>query len=60
LDLLSKKYDYYETPKFSNKAIGPIKSYSYNTYQGLYRDYNEDKISINSLLKKPANSKLKT
>ena len=60
LDLLSKKNYYCETPKFSNKAIGSIKSYSYNTYHGLCRDYNEDKISINSLLKKPANSKLKT
>ena len=60
LDLLSKKYDYYETPKYSNKAIGPIKSYSYNTYQGLCKDYNEDKISISSLVKKLITSKLKT
>ena len=59
LDLLTKKYDEYELPKFSNKQIGPLKSYSYNTYQGLYKDYNEDKISVSSLLKKPTSSKLK-
>ena len=60
LDLLSKKYDQYDLPKFSNKQIGPMKSYSYNTYQGLYKDYNEDKVSVSSLLKKPTSSKLKT
>ena len=26
LDLLSKKYDQYDLPKFSNKQIGPLKS----------------------------------
>ena len=60
LDLLSKKYDYYESPKFSNKQIGPLKSFSYNSYQGLYKDYNEDKISITSLIKKPCSSKIKS
>ena len=57
--LLTKKYDYYETPKVSNKQIGPIKSYSYNTYQGLYKDYNEDRVSVCSLVKKPTSSKMK-
>ena len=60
LDLLNKKYDEYELPKFSNKQIGPLKSYSFNTYQGLYKDYNEDKIIVSSLLKKPTSSKLIT
>ena len=58
LHLLSKKYDYYESPKCSNKAIGPIKSFGYNTYQGLFKDYNEDKINITSLIKKPSSSKI--
>ena len=57
--LLTKKYDYYETPKVSTKQIGPIKSYSYNTYQGLYKDYNEDRVSVCSLVKKPTSSKMK-
>jgi len=60
LQLLSKKYDYYESPKFSNKQIGPLKSFSYNSYQGLIKDYNEDKISISSLVKKPTSSKIKS
>jgi hypothetical protein len=59
LDLLSKKYDEYELPKFSSKQIGPLKSYSYNTYQGLYKENNEDKVMVCSLLKKPTNSKMK-
>ena len=60
LNLLTKKYDYYELPKFSNKQIGPLKSFSYNTFQGLFKDYNEDRVSVCSLIKKPSNSKLKT
>jgi len=60
LQLLSKKYDYYESPKFSNKQIGPLKSFSYNSYQGLFKDYYEDKISISSLVKKPTSSKIKS
>jgi protein phosphatase 2C family protein 2/3 len=58
-ELLTKKYDYYEQPKFSAKQIGPLKSYSYNTYQGLYKDNNEDRVSVCSLVKKPASSKMK-
>ena len=58
-ELLTKKYDYYESPKFSTKQIGPLKSYSYNTYQGLYKDNNEDRVSVCSLVKKPASSKMK-
>jgi len=53
-------YDYYEPPIFSNKQIGPLKSFSYNSYQGLFKDYNEDKISISSLIKKPSSSKIKS
>ena len=60
LDLLSKKYDYYEDPKCSTKQIGSLKSFSYNSYQGLFKDYNEDKISITSTIKKPLSSKIKT
>lgn len=60
LDLLSKTYNEYELPKCSNKQIGPLKSYSYNTYQGLYKENNEDKVIVCSLLKKPTNSKMKT
>ena len=60
LNLLTKKYDYYESPRFSNKQVGPIKSFSYNSFQGLFKDYNEDRVSVCSLVKKPASSKMKT
>ena len=60
LDLLSKKYDYYELPKFSTKPVGPLKSFAYNSFQGLYKDFNEDRVSVNSLVKKPTSSKMKT
>ena len=60
LNLLTKKYDYYESPKFSSKQVGPLKSFSYNTFQGLFKDYNEDRVSVCSLIKKPSSSKMKT
>ena len=60
LDLLTKKYDYYIEPKFSSKPIGPLKSYSHNSYHGLFKDYNEDRVSVSSLVKKPSTSKMKT
>ena len=60
LNLLTKKYDYYELPKYSTRQVGPLKSFSYNTYQGLFKEYNEDRVSVCSLVKKPASSKMKT
>jgi len=60
LNLLTKKYDYYESPKCSSKQVGPLKSFGYNTYQGLFKDYNEDRVSVCSLVKKPSSTKMKT
>ena len=60
LNLLTKKYDYYESPKCSSKQVGPLKSFSYNTFQGLFKDYNEDRVSVCSLVKKPSSTKMKT
>ena len=60
LNLLTKKYTDYEEPKCSQKPIGPLKSFSHNTYQGLFKDYNEDRVSVNSLVKKPSSSKIKS
>ena len=60
LKILNKKYDYYEKAKFSNKQLGSLKSFSYNTFHGLFKDYNEDKIIVVNQLKKPASSKMKT
>ena len=60
LKILNKKYDYYEKAKFSNKQIGSLKSFSYNTFHGLFKDYNEDKIIVVNQIKKPSSSKMKT
>ena len=60
LKILNKKYDYYEKAKLSNKQIGSLKSFSYNTFHGLFKDYNEDKIIVVNQIKKPASSKIKT
>ena len=60
LKILNKKYDYYEKAKFSNKQFGSLKSFSYNTFQGLFKDYNEDKIIVVNQIKKPTSSKIKT
>ena len=60
LNLLTKIYTDYEEPKCSQKPIGPLKSFSHNTYQGLFKDYNEDRVSVNSLVKKPSSSKIKS
>ena len=60
LKLLNKDYDFYEKPQFSNKQIGGLKSFSYNTFHGLYKEINEDKIIVISQVKKPASSKMKT
>jgi hypothetical protein len=35
LKILNKEYDFYERALCSNKPIGTLKSYGYNTYQGL-------------------------
>ena len=59
LKILTKKYDYYEKAKFSNKQIGALRSYSFNTFPGLFKETNEDKIIAISQVKKPASSKMK-
>ena len=60
LKILNKDYDFYEKAICSNKQIGPLKSYSYNTFHGLFKEVNEDKVIVVNQIKKPASSKLKT
>ena len=43
----------------SKGKIDLIKAFSYNSYHGLIKDENEDRISVNSLIKKPHNFKNK-
>ena len=42
--------------KISAKSFGLITSYAANTYKGIVRDYNEDRVSININVTKPKNS----
>ncbi len=47
----------YEEAKFSTKSYGSIMSYGVNTYQGLVRNYNEDRVSIILNVIKPPSRK---
>ena len=46
LDILSINFNNYESSKTSSKKMGLIHAYGANTYQGLVRNYNEDRVSI--------------
>jgi len=53
LDILNYYFHNYEPSKTSKKQMGIIKSYAVNTYQGIVRDYNEDRVSITVNMNKP-------
>ena len=53
LDILRYYFHNYEQSKTSKKKMGLIKSYAVNTYQGIIRDYNEDRVSIIVNMSKP-------
>ena len=53
IDLLRYYFHNYEPSKTSKKKMGLIKSYAVNTYQGIVRDYNEDRVSIMVNMNKP-------
>ena len=55
LDLLRLFYSNYEQSKTSKKKMGAVKSYGVNTYQGIVRNYNEDRVSIIINMNKPKN-----
>ena len=57
IDLLRFYYSNYEQSKTSKKKMGIIKSYGVNTYQGIVRNYNEDRVSIIINMNKPKNYK---
>ena len=54
LDILNIFYNNYEKSKTSKKKFGIIKSYGVNTYQGIVRNYNEDRVSIIINMSKPS------
>ena len=53
IDLLRYYFHNYEPSKTSKKKMGIIKSYGVNTFQGIVRDYNEDRVSIIVNMNKP-------
>ena len=59
LDILNIPFNNFEKAKTSSKIMGNIKAYGANTYQGLVRNYNEDRVSIIINMTKPENYKKK-
>ena len=55
LDLLNLFFENYDESKTSKKTMGYVKSYGVNTYQGIVRNYNEDRVSIIINMNKPKN-----
>ena len=53
LDILKLFFNNFEQSKTSRKNMGVIKSYGVNTYQGIVRNYNEDRVSIIINMNKP-------
>ena len=53
LDILRLFFNNFDQSKTSRKNMGVIKSYGVNTYQGIVRNYNEDRVSIIINMNKP-------
>ena len=59
IKILKREFNNYQQAKCSIKSNGPVKSFAYNTYVGLFKETNEDKISVSGQVKKNEKSKLK-
>ena len=57
MDILKKDYEKYPNGDISQKPFGIIKSFAFNSYHGIYKEENEDKICVCEQIKKPPNSK---
>ena len=57
LEILTIPFNNFEQSKISSKAMGVTRAYGANTYQGLVRNYNEDRVSIIINMNKPPNYK---
>ena len=55
LDILELPFNNFDQSKTSSKPMGIIRAYGANTYQGLVRNYNEDRVSIIINMNKPQN-----
>ena len=57
LDIMKEKFNNFYPGKASKKSYGSINSYAANTNQGIVRNYNEDRVSINININQPKNYK---
>ena len=55
LEILTIPFNNFEQSKISSKAMGVTRANGANTYQGLVRNYNEDRVSIIINMNKPPN-----
>ncbi len=55
LEIVHIPFNNFDKAKTSSKTMGNIKGYGANTYQGLVRNYNEDRVSIIINMTKPEN-----
>ena len=55
LEILQIPFNNFDRAKTSSKTMGNIKAYAANTYQGLVRNYNEDRVSIIINMTRPEN-----
>ena len=53
LEILELPFNNFDQSKTSSKPMGTIRAYAANTYQGLVRNYNEDRVSIIINMNKP-------
>ena len=55
IDFMKETFSYVIEPsKHSTKKNGLIKAYAANTHNGLFRNYNEDRVSIILSISKPS------
>lgn len=56
MSVFTKKYEEYGEGEASSKSYGTVKSYGFNSYKGLFKERNEDKVIVVGQIKKPHNS----
>ena len=52
-NVYNKKYLNYQQCRISQKSLGLVKSFVYNTYKRLIKDHNEDRVIVISKIPKP-------
>ena len=57
IKILTRIFDNYINAEFSTKSINKIKSYASNSYIGMFKDYNEDRIDLVEIIEQPENKK---